>query len=62
MEEGLSRGSAGVVNAQREIALLRSSFGIGMWTAKLGGGIIGDARAWLQYGEVTKVTELTTVV
>ena len=60
-EESLRRGSARVVDAQREMALLRSGLE-SEWDSQARRRLIGDAHARLQYGEVTEVTELTTVV
>ena len=47
--------------AQRGMALLRSGFEP-EWDSQAWRRLISDARARLQYGEVTEVTELTTVV
>ena len=50
-----------MVDAQREMALLRSGLE-SEWDSQARRRLIGDAHARLQYGEVTEVTELTTVV
>ena len=57
----LCRGSARVVDAEREIALLRSGFGSES-CSQAGGRVIGDARARLQDRKVAEVTELATVI
>ncbi len=49
------------MDAQRGMALLRSGFEP-EWDSQARRRLIGDARARLRYGEVTEVTELTTVV